>query len=48
MSTIIISILAGIGGMLGWGIYDFLGSVYTKKIGEEHQFHNLQGANIEI
>ena len=33
MSTAILSILSGIGGMFGWGIYDFLGGVYAKKIG---------------
>lgn len=33
MSTAILSILSGIGGMLGWGIYDFLGSVYARQIG---------------
>jgi bacterial/archaeal transporter family protein len=33
MSTAIISILSGIGGMFGWGIYDFLGGVYAKQIG---------------
>lgn len=33
MSTTIISILLGIGGMVGWGIYDFLGGVFSKKIG---------------
>ena len=33
MGTAIISILSGIGGMFGWGIYDFLGGVYTKQIG---------------
>ncbi len=33
MSTSIISILCGLGGMLGWGIYDFLGGVYSKQIG---------------
>jgi transporter family protein len=33
MSTAILSILSGIGGMFGWGIYDFLGGVYTKQIG---------------
>jgi transporter family protein len=33
MSTIILSILLGIGGMFGWGIYDFLGAVYSKNIG---------------
>jgi bacterial/archaeal transporter family protein len=33
MSTIILSILLGIGGMFGWGIYDFLGGVFAKQIG---------------
>lgn len=33
MSTTIISIILGIGGMLGWGIYDFLGGVFSKHIG---------------
>lgn len=33
MNTTILSILLGIGGMLGWGIYDFLGGVFAKKIG---------------
>jgi transporter family protein len=33
MSITILSILLGIGGMFGWGIYDFLGGVFTKQIG---------------
>jgi transporter family protein len=33
MSTTILSILLGIGGMFGWGIYDFLGGVFAKQIG---------------
>lgn len=33
MSTTIVSIIMGIGGMLGWGIYDFLGGVFSKQIG---------------
>lgn len=33
MSTTILSILLGIGGMVGWGIYDFLGGVFAKQIG---------------
>ena len=33
MSTTITSILLGIGGMFGWGIYDFLGGVFSKQIG---------------
>jgi bacterial/archaeal transporter family protein len=33
MSTTLLSILLGIGGMLGWGVYDFLGGVFSKQIG---------------
>ena len=33
MSIAILSILSGIGGMFGWGIYDFIGGVYAKQIG---------------
>lgn len=33
MSITILSILLGIGGMFGWGIYDFLGGVFSKQIG---------------
>lgn len=33
MSTTILSVLLGIGGMFGWGIYDFLGGVFAKQIG---------------
>ncbi len=33
MSTTILSVLLGIGGMVGWGIYDFLGGVFSKQIG---------------
>lgn len=33
MSTTLLSILLGIGGMLGWGIYDFLGGVFSKQVG---------------
>lgn len=33
MNTTLISILLGIGGMVGWGIYDFLGGVFSKRIG---------------
>jgi transporter family protein len=38
MSTAIVSILAGLGGMFGWGIYDFLGGVYAKQIGPFKSF----------
>ena len=33
MNSTILSIFLGIGGMLGWGIYDFLGGVLAKQIG---------------
>ena len=33
MNTTILSIVLGIGGMFGWGIYDFLGGVFAKQIG---------------
>lgn len=33
MSTTILSIILGIGGMFGWGIYDFLGGVFARQIG---------------
>jgi len=33
MSITILSILLGLGGMLGWGIYDFLGGVFSKQMG---------------
>ena len=33
MSTIIQSILAGLGGMFGWGLYDFFGGMFSKQIG---------------
>ena len=46
MSTAIISILAGIAGMFGWGIYDFLGGVYTKQIGPFKSFFWSQLAGL--
>jgi len=33
MNITILSVLLGIGGMVGWGIYDFLGGVFAKQIG---------------
>ena len=33
MTSAILSILCGIAGMFGWGLYDFLGGVYAKQIG---------------
>jgi transporter family protein len=38
MSTAILSILSGLAGMFGWGIYDFLGGVYSKQIGNFKSF----------
>ena len=46
MSTAILSILSGIGGMFGWGIYDFLGGVYTKQIGPFRSFFWSQLAGL--
>lgn len=33
MNFALISLLSGLGGMFGWGIYDFFAGVYSKKIG---------------
>ena len=38
MSSAIISLLSGLAGMFGWGIYDFLGGVYSKQIGPFKSF----------
>lgn len=38
MSLAIISLLSGLGGMFGWGIYDFFAGVYSKKIGPYKTF----------
>lgn len=38
MNTAFLSVLSGIAGMFGWGIYDFLGGVYTKQIGPFRSF----------
>jgi len=38
MSTGIVSLLSGLWGMFGWGIYDFLGGVYSKQIGPFKSF----------
>ena len=46
MSTVILSILSGIGGMFGWGIYDFLGGIYTKQIGPFKAFFWSQLAGL--
>jgi transporter family protein len=46
MSTAILSIFSGIAGMLGWGIYDFLGGVYAKQIGPFKSFFWSQLAGL--
>ncbi|NNL75732.1 MAG: DMT family transporter [Desulfobacterales bacterium] len=46
MSTALLSILIGIGGMFGWGIYDFLGGVYSKQIGPFKSFFWSQLAGL--
>jgi transporter family protein len=46
MSPAILSILSGIAGMFGWGIYDFLGGVYAKQIGPFKSFFWSQLAGL--
>jgi transporter family protein len=46
MSTTIVSILCGISGMFGWGIYDFLGGVFAKQIGPFKSFFWSQLAGL--
>jgi bacterial/archaeal transporter family protein len=46
MNTAIISILSGIGGMVGWGIYDFLGGVFAKQMGPVKSFFWSQLAGL--
>ena len=46
MSTALLSILSGIAGMFGWGIYDFLGGVYSKQIGPFKSFFWSQLAGL--
>lgn len=38
MSAIFQSILSGLGGMFGWGLYDFFGGFFSKKIGNFKTF----------
>lgn len=33
MSTIVVSIVSGIAGMFAWGVYDFLGGIFSRRIG---------------
>jgi transporter family protein len=46
MSGALLSILAGIAGMFGWGLYDFLGGVYAKQIGPFRSFFWSQLAGL--
>ena len=46
MSPAIISLLSGLGGMFGWGIYDFFAGVYSKKIGPYKTFFWSQLAGL--
>ncbi len=38
MNTTVLSLLSGIGGLFAWGIYDFLGGVFSKQIGPFKSF----------
>ncbi|MFZ5821747.1 MAG: EamA family transporter [Chloroflexota bacterium] len=46
MNITILSIFLGIGGMFGWGIYDFLGGVFAKQIGPFKSFFWSQLAGL--
>jgi transporter family protein len=46
MSAIIQSILAGMGGMFGWGLYDFFGGLFSKRIGNFKTFFWSQLAGL--
>jgi bacterial/archaeal transporter family protein len=46
MSTTVLSILSGIIGMFGWGVYDFLGGVFAKQIGPFKSFFWSQLAGL--
>lgn len=46
MSVILLSILSGIAGMFGWGLYDFLGGVFAKQIGPYKSFFWSQLAGL--
>ena len=48
MSSAIISLLSGLGGMFGWGIYDFFAGVYSKKIGPFKTFFWSQIAGLAL
>ena len=44
MTSAILSVVCGLGGMFGWGIYDFFAGVYAKKIGAFKTFFWSQSA----
>ena len=46
MSAIVQSILAGLGGMFGWGLYDFFGGLFSKRIGNFKTFFWSQLAGL--
>ncbi|KAA0261168.1 MAG: DMT family transporter [Chloroflexi bacterium] len=46
MSITLLSILSGITGMFGWGLYDFLGGVFAKQIGPYKSFFWSQLAGL--
>ncbi len=46
MNIVLISILLGIGGMVGWGVYDFLGGVFSKQVGPFKSFFWSQLASL--
>lgn len=46
MSTVLQSILAGLGGMFGWGLYDFFGGLFSKSIGNFKTFFWSQLAGL--
>ena len=46
MTTTVLSLLSGIAGMFGWGLYDFLGGVFAKRIGPFKSFFWSQLAGL--
>ena len=46
MSSAIISLLSGLGGMFGWGIYDFFAGIYSRTIGPYKTFFWSQLAGL--
>jgi bacterial/archaeal transporter family protein len=46
MNTTLLSVLTGVLGMFGWGIYDFLGGVFAKQLGAFKSFFWSQLAGL--